>query len=148
MGPDLGYKLLECLCPFPPCSSLKLILHEATAVATIYDKGSEASKVGRIANWHRPPFVLYSYNFDTWYMCKIKAITTASFRAHNHISSSVTQVTATNRHMTRKPNAHQFLRDGLCAAVGELDAIFGMIPMHAWGWPWQLYIACRDCFYC
>ena len=52
-----------------------------------------------------PPFTLVTVTSST---CG-KDITTAGFRAHNHISSSTTQEAANNSHMTRKPNAHQFL---------------------------------------
>ena len=69
MCPDLGYKLLGCLCPIPLRSSLKFKLHEAAAVATINGKGSEASKVGPIAIWHRPAFA-FSLNCDIRYMCE------------------------------------------------------------------------------
>ena len=99
----MGYKLLSS--PHPMATLLQpqawMWLH--AAVAAIYGKGSEASKVGPI--WYRPPFALVTTVASS--TCE-KAITTAR-TAHNHISSSTTQVTATNSHMTRKLNAHQFL---------------------------------------
>ena len=129
--PDLGYKLLGCLCPIPLRSSLKFKLHEAAAVATKNGKGSEASKVGPIAIWHRPAFA-FSLNCDIRYMWE-------SHNSCRFLGPQSHQFLSDPSHCNQQAYGQEakgtpvspLCRDRLYAAVGELDAIFGM--MHAWG---------------